>query len=65
MDWTGGVTLKTISVLSNETHSPVELCGNPAALSLATYMVPEQTAHYSISESLHTQCVMAFSSHMM
>ena len=32
--WTGGLTLKFISVLSNKTHSPVELCRNPAAFSL-------------------------------
>ena len=30
MDWTCGLTLKIIFTLSNETHLPVELCGNPA-----------------------------------
>ena len=46
MDWTGGLTLKIIFMLSNDTHSPVGLCGSPAALFLATYMVPEQITHY-------------------
>ena len=45
MDWTGGLTLKIIFMLSNETHTPVELCGNAAALSPATYMVLEQITH--------------------
>ena len=34
MDWTGGLTVKIIFMLPNKTHSPVELCGNPAAFSL-------------------------------
>ena len=57
VDWTGG--------LDWWTHSPVELCGNTAALSI--YMVLEQITHfaYSIREGLCTQCVMAFSSHVM
>ena len=42
MDWVGGLTLKTISMLSNDTHSPVGLCGGSAALFLVIYMVPEQ-----------------------
>ena len=46
VDWTGGLTLKIIFMLSNDTHSPVELCGSPAALFLATYMVPEQIPRY-------------------
>ena len=45
VDWTGGLTLKIIFMLSDDTHSPVELCGSPAALFLATYMVPEQITH--------------------
>ena len=59
MDWTGGQTLEVIFMLSNETHTPVELCGNPAALSLATYMVLEQITHwaYSIREGFCTQYV--------
>ena len=67
MDWTSGLTLKIIFMLSNETHSPVELCGNPAALSLATCMVPEQITHqaYSTCEGICIKCVMAFFSHMM
>ena len=66
MDGTGGLTLKIIFMLSNDTHSPVGLCGSPAALFLATYMVPEQITHhpYSIHEGLCTQCVMSFSSMM-
>ena len=36
-------------MLSNGSHSPVELCGNLAALFLATYMVPEQITHYAYS----------------
>ena len=39
VDWTGGLdwwTLKIISMLFNKTYSPVELCGNPVALSLCT-----------------------------
>ena len=39
VDWTGGLTLKIIFMFSNNTHSPVGLCGSPAALFLATYMV--------------------------
>ena len=46
MDWTGGLTLKIIIMLSNDTHSPVRLCGSPATLFLATHMVPEQMTHY-------------------
>ena len=58
MDWTGGLTLKIIFMLSNETHSP-DLC---AVLFLAIH---GRRANYSIgpySEGLCTQCVMAFSS---
>ena len=67
LNWASELTLKIIFMLSNETHSPVELCGNPAALFLATCMVPEQITHqaYSIREGLCIQCVMAFSSHIM
>ena len=36
VDWTGGLTLKIIFTLFNKTYSPVELCGNPVALSLCT-----------------------------
>ena len=39
LDWTGGLTLEIIFMLSNEAYSPVELCGNPAALFVAEYMV--------------------------
>ena len=63
MDWTGGLTLKFIFMLSNDTHSPVGLCGNLAALFLATHMVPEHYS-YCIHEGLYTQCVVAFSSMM-
>ena len=46
LDWTGGLDWWTdIFMLSNDTHLPVELCGSPAALFLATYMVPEQITH--------------------
>ena len=48
VDWTGGLTLKIIIMLSNDTRSPVRLCGSPAALFLATHMVPEQITHYRI-----------------
>ena len=34
VDWTGGLMLKIIFMLSNDTHSPLELCGSPAALFL-------------------------------
>ena len=36
---TGGLT---IFMLSNDTHSPVGLCGGSAALFLVIYTVPEQ-----------------------
>ena len=63
MDWTGELTIKIIFMLSNDTHSPVVLCGSPAALFLATYMVPVQINHYaySIRDDICTQCVMDFS----
>ena len=35
VDWAGGLTLKIIFILYNETQSPVVLYGNPAALFLA------------------------------
>ena len=35
-DWTGALTPKMFSVLSNKTHLPMELCRNPAAFPLAT-----------------------------
>ena len=31
MEWTGGMTLKIIFILSNDSHLLVELCGGPAA----------------------------------
>ena len=34
MDWTGGLTLKIIFMLSNDTRTPVGLCGGSAALFL-------------------------------
>ena len=37
VDWTGGLMLKIIFMLSNDTHSPLELCGSPAALFLAIH----------------------------
>ena len=44
--WTSGLTLYiNYFMVSNDTHSPVELCGSPAALFLAAYMVPEQITH--------------------
>ena len=46
MDWTGGLTLKMIFMLSNDTHSPVGLCGGSAALFLVTYTVPEHITNY-------------------
>ena len=32
VDWTGGLTLKTIFMLFNKTYSPVELRGKPCSL---------------------------------
>ena len=50
VDWTGGldwwIDTKNHYLLSNDTHSPVRLCGSPAALFLATHMVPEKITHY-------------------
>ena len=46
VNWTGGLTLKIIIMFSNDTHSPMRLCGSNAALFLATHMVPEQITHY-------------------
>ena len=42
MDWTGGLTLKIIFMVSNDTHSHVGLCGGSAVLFLVIYTVPEQ-----------------------
>ena len=49
MDWTGGLTLKIIFMLSNGTHSHVGLCGGTAALFLVIYTVPEQITNYRIA----------------
>ena len=47
VDWTGGLDWWTDTKnLSNDTHLPVGLCGSPAALFLATYMVV--SCHYTI-----------------
>ena len=61
MDWTGGLTLKIIFMLSNSTHSPVGFCGSPAALFLATYMVGKCfSCHYTILYIVTLKCIIIY-----
>ena len=39
VDWIGRLALKVISMLSNKTHMPMELCRNPAAFSLVSHVI--------------------------
>ena len=46
LDWSSGLDWWTDTKNHfYDTHSPVELCGIPAALFLDTYMVPEKITH--------------------
>ena len=57
MDWTGGLdwwTGKVTFMFSNDTHSPVELCGSPVALFLATYMVSKLITCLFLQDQQHS-----------
>ena len=61
LDWTRGLDrwtdTKNYFMVSNDTHSPVELCGSPAALFLATWSQSKQLATIQYSwGSLYPVC---------